>query len=80
MRTDEAGNSCPETLGEYRDLVMALCGDENNPAVKFLDRKIADQGRDEKVMAPDGQMRMILIPLMMGDLPGEPEGDGSRTR
>lgn len=75
MRKDEAGNSCPETLGEYRDLVMALCGDEANPAVKFLDRKIADQGRDEKVIVHDSQMRMMLIPMMMGALPGEPDED-----
>ena len=73
MRQDEAGNPCPATLGEYRDLVMALCCDESNPAVKFLDRKIADQGRDEMVAAPDSQMRMILLPMMTGALPGEPE-------
>jgi hypothetical protein len=64
MRLDECGEPCPETLGEYRDLVFALVGDEKNPAVKFLDDKIAEHGRDDKVLAADGQMRMVLYPLM----------------
>lgn len=64
MRKDEEGNPCPETLGEYRDL-MAAIGMPNNAAVKFLDEKIAKQGRDEKVIAPDSQMRHILVPMLM---------------
>jgi len=63
MRTDEAGRSCPETLGEYRDLCAAL-GGESCRAVRFLDRKIAEQGRDEKVIADDSQMRMLLYPML----------------
>lgn len=64
MRKDENGVECPETLGEYRDF-CALLGVENNKAVAFLDRKIAEQGRDEIVVAPDSQMRQLLMPLML---------------
>lgn len=64
MRTDENGNECPSTLGEYREAVVALVG-ENNVAVAFLDRKIAEQGPNMEVLAPDSQMRYLLFPLMM---------------
>lgn len=66
MRTDETGNECPETLGEYRDLCAAI-GGETNKAVVFLDKKIAESNRDEKVIVPDSQMRMLLMPMMVGD-------------
>lgn len=66
MRTDEGGNSCPETLGEYRDLCAAI-GGEDCPAVKMLDEKIADQGRDEVVIIADSQMRMILMPMLISE-------------
>ena len=36
MRKDEQGNDCPATLGEYRDMVVAIAG-EDNKAVWFLD-------------------------------------------
>jgi len=64
MRKDEEGNPCPETLGEYRDICAALAG-EDNAAVKFLDGKIADQGRGAKVLVSDHQMRMLLFPLLI---------------
>lgn len=66
MRTDEDGNECPETLGEYRDLCAAI-GGEKNKAVEFLDKKIAEASRDEKVIAADSQMRMLLMPMMLSD-------------
>jgi hypothetical protein len=65
MRTDEEGNSCPETLGEYRDMCAAI-GGEGCKAVKFLDEKIEKQGRDEKVLAADSQMRAVLMPMLVG--------------
>lgn len=71
MRTDETGAPCPATLGEYRDLVFALMRDTYNPAVMFLDERIAKQGRDELVLAPDSQMRAILMPLMRAGLTDE---------
>jgi hypothetical protein len=64
MRRDEAGNECPSTLGEYRDMCAAF-GGEDCKAVKFLDARIAEQGRDELVIAPDSQMRMLLMPMLV---------------
>jgi hypothetical protein len=71
MRTDETGRPCPATLGEYRDLVFAFVRDANNPAVRYLDGLIAIQGRDERVLAPDSQMRHVLFPLMADGLERE---------
>lgn len=69
MRTDEAGHVCPETLGEYRDLVAALMQGRGR-AVDFLDKKIAESpnGGDEKVVAPDSQVRFLLFGMMREDL------------
>lgn len=64
MRLDEGGNSCPETLGEYRKMCAAL-GGEDCQAVKFLDDKIAESNEDEKVIQADSQMRMLLMPLLL---------------
>lgn len=66
MRTDEGGNQCPETLGEYRDICVALGGPDCK-AVRFLDEKISEQGRDEAVIAADSQMRMLLMPMILGE-------------
>ena len=52
-----------KTLGEYRDF-CAILADENSPAVSFFDDKIKKQGRDEKVIAPESQM-MILIESLL---------------
>jgi hypothetical protein len=52
MRKNQHGEECPETLGEYRDLCAMING-SNNRAVAFLDGKIALQGRESKVIAPD---------------------------
>ena len=67
MRKDENGNECPETLGEYRAYCVAF-GGEDCRAVKFLDDKIRESklGPDEKVIASDSQMRMILMPMLVG--------------
>lgn len=64
MRKDEEGNPCPETLGEYRNLIAAMVGEENQ-AIQWLDEQIKEKGEDEIVLAPDSQMRMILIPMMV---------------
>jgi hypothetical protein len=63
MRKDENGNECPATLGEYRDMCAALA--PNSKAVEWLDGKIAEQGRDEEVVAADSQVRMILMPMLI---------------
>lgn len=51
-----------KTLGEYRDF-CALCFGEDNAAVKFFDNKIAKQGRNEKVIADESQMLMLIQSL-----------------
>lgn len=69
MRTDEKGNECPGTLGEYRDMCAAL-GGEGCAAVVYLDGKIRENvpaGRDERVIAPDSQMRALLMPMLIRD-------------
>jgi len=65
MREDENGNQCPETLGEYRKICTLL--GEDNKAVQFLDKKIAEstKGEDEVVIVADSQMRMLLMPMMI---------------
>lgn len=62
MRQDETGQPCPATLGEYRDLCYAI--NPQSKAVKFLDERIAEHGRDELVIAPDSQMRALLMPML----------------
>jgi hypothetical protein len=66
MRVDEAGEPCPETLGEYRELCAAISPHgEACAAVEYLDKKIAAQGAEEKVVASDVQMRALLFPLIL---------------
>lgn len=60
----ENGQKVPATLGEYRDICAAL-GGEDCKAVAFLDKKIAEEGRDERVIAPDLQMRHVLYPMLL---------------
>ena len=67
MRTDENGDPCPETLGEYRDMCEAIgtmMGVPSNRAVQFLDGKIAESNRDDVVIQADSQMRMLLMPML----------------
>lgn len=64
MRKDEEGNDAPSTLGEYRNMCVAI-GGEACEAVKFLDKKIAEDGRDETVVAADSQMRALLMPMLV---------------
>ena len=47
------------TLGFYRDMACLLNG-PNSRAVKFFDAKIAEQGRDEKVLASESQMLLLI--------------------
>lgn len=63
MRKDEEGNECPATLGEYRDLCAAIAPESE--AVRYLDGKILEQGRDEKVIQADSQMRALLMPKLV---------------
>lgn len=65
MRKDENGYPCPATLGEYRDMCAAL-GGETCKAVVFIDSRISQSsiGRDDEVIVPDSQMRMLLVPML----------------
>ncbi len=63
MRTDEVGNTCPATWGEYYDLCLML-GGVATPALWWLETKIARCGRNEHVPAPDSKMRYLLLPLL----------------
>ncbi len=63
MRTDETGSPCPSTLGEYRDLCAAIAPE--SAAVRWCDEKIAVHGRDDLVLAPDYEMRAILMPKLL---------------
>jgi hypothetical protein len=66
MRKDEEGNDVPGTLFEYRDLCRAIGGPEC-AAVKFLEKKIAEnKGLDDEIIAPDSQMRALLMPMLVG--------------
>lgn len=72
MRTDESGQPCPGTLFEYRDLCKAI-GGPSCPAVKFLEKKIAENGgEDDEVIQADSQMRLLLMPMLFGE--DNPEG------
>lgn len=65
MRKDEQGNECPSTLGEYR-LMCSVIGGTTCKAVRFLDEKILESpnGENEEVVAPDSQMRSVLMPML----------------
>lgn len=63
MRTDEYGELCPATLGEYRDLCAAFR--EDSAAVRLLDEKIAEGSRDDLVAVNDAQMRAVLMPMIV---------------
>lgn len=73
MRRDEDGNQCPATLGEYRDLCVAIR--PKSKAVAFLDAKIAESpdGKDEIVIAADSQMRALLMPMLLTSAGEDPK-------
>jgi len=64
LRKDENGAPCPETLGEYYDLCIRLCGVDNK-ATKFIQSKIdsSPKGREEVVVTPDSQMRQLIFTM-----------------
>ena len=47
------------TLGNYRKLAAVFFG-EDSGGVKYLDKKIAEQGEEEEVVADEGQMIYLL--------------------
>ena len=67
MRKISTGDD--STLGTYRKLAL-LVGGEGSLAVKFLDKKIAEQGADQEVIAAEDQMIKLIL-----DLQAEEEED-----
>ena len=65
MRKDEEGNNVPATLFEYRDMCKAIGGPDCK-AVKFLEERIAKNGgKDDEIIIPDSQMRILLMPKLV---------------
>ena len=58
--------SQPKTLGDYRDW-CAMIGGESCRAVRFLDNKIEEQGRDMEVLADETQMMLLLGPMLLDE-------------
>lgn len=48
-----------KTLGDYRAMAKLLFG-EDSEATKFLEKKIAEQGANEEVVAHESQMMILL--------------------
>ena len=55
----------PSTLGVWRDNMVALFGPAS-PAVVYLDKKIAEQGRDEPVIADERQALHLFGQMHFG--------------
>lgn len=71
MRKDENGDVCPETLGEYYAITKAMFGEQmGKKALEFLQEKIdkAPNGKDEKVISDDSQMRGLIFNMINLDL------------
>ena len=65
MRLDEKGNECPETLGEYYKICLALFGEESQATI-FIKKKMEEQGEDMKIVVSDVSMRQLLFGLAFG--------------
>lgn len=55
----------PSTLGTYLKNCTAMFGKESN-AVKFLQRKVDEQGEDEEVIIHETQMLYLLGAIHTG--------------
>lgn len=54
------------TLGNWRKIAASLEG-EPNPATKWLDEKIKEQGEDAPVLADESQMLYVILSLLAGE-------------
>jgi len=52
----------PSTLAVWRELMTELAGNHGR-AVAYLDRKIAEQGADQPVLADESQVLMLLVAM-----------------
>jgi hypothetical protein len=64
MPTPKLSTGQDSTLGNWRDLVAAFFGE--GPALDYLDGLIAEDGRDEVVIAEEGQMLYLLAAMQRG--------------
>lgn len=68
MRTISTGE--PSNLETYRNIALALTGNENSKAVKFFDKKIKESPNKEKeeVIADERQMMYLILTLIKEEL------------
>lgn len=59
----------PSTLGTYRNIAHIMNGgDEESEGVKFIDKKIAEQGVDMEVIADESQMIYLLGSMLVKEV------------
>lgn len=63
------------TLGNWHDLSTTFFGAESG-ATKYIQSKIDEQGRDEEVVADEGQMIYLLTNMHLSGLVGHPTPEG----
>lgn len=68
MRTISTGE--PSNLETYRNIALALTGNKNSKAVKFIDKKIQESPNKEKeeVIADEREVIHLILTLIKEDL------------
>ena len=68
MKTISTGE--PANLETYRNIALALTGNENSKAVKFFDKKIQESPNKEKeeVIADEREVIHLILTLIKEDL------------
>ena len=68
MRTISTGE--PSNLETYRNIALALTGNENSKAVKFIDKKIQESPNKEKeeVIADEREVIHLILTLIKEEL------------
>ena len=70
MKTISTGE--PSNLETYRNIALALTGNKNSKAVKFIDKKIQESPNKEKeeVIADEREVIHLILTLIKEDLNG----------
>lgn len=63
MNTDEQGEQCLETLGDYRDWCASIGGEDCEAVIRF-DEAIAQYGRDYVKVPPGFPIQSLLLSLL----------------
>ena len=68
MKTISTGE--PSNLETYRNIALALTGNKNSKAVKFIDKKIQESPNKEKeeVIADEREVIHLILTLIKEDL------------